>query len=104
MIERHETLRPKEIVAEPNAEMTATPLAVIRAEEMRHIRIDMLHNIRNDIDTALYDRLLTKIEYERALLIALADEESQASAAKKKLDRVLKTEYFTLQRLDHHLF
>ncbi len=95
-LRRAETLLPStEIEA---AQGASTSFA--RASEMLETRKHMLASIESDIELVLFGMLSDKIEHEYASLVAMMESEHKAVEQKRKMDRVLKSEYFTRKRLD----
>jgi hypothetical protein len=91
-----EALRPSHETETPHDDATA----LSQAAAMFDARKDMLASIEADIEPSLFGALADKIEHEYASLVALMEGEAKAIESKRKLDRVLKSEYFTRKRLD----
>ncbi|MBI5644854.1 hypothetical protein HY970_02040 [Candidatus Kaiserbacteria bacterium] len=102
MIRKNETLRPKEELRTPSdlPVDSDTIITTMHAEEIFRARKALLASIRIDIRAPFYDVLQRKIEFERSSLLTIVDDEKKIVETKRKLDRVLKSEYFIQKRLD----
>lgn len=97
-LNHHESLRSaNERVHEISHEHTAC------AERMYASRASMLESLGSHIGGSLYEALAKKIEHERTTLLGMFAREEKVTAEKRRLDKVLRTEYFVYRRLDIHV-
>jgi len=79
-------------------------LSISAVEEVSAHRKDMLRSIESDILPALRDALVAKLEYERTFLLGIVESDSKASATRKQLNKVLRSEYFVQKPLSADIF
>lgn len=70
------------------------------ADRIYESRATMLETLAAHIGTSLFAVLARKIEYERTTLIALLKQEEKATAERRRLDKVLPSQYFVYRTLD----
>lgn len=96
-----ETLTPHETLR--NIEESASTVSrehVASAERMYASRSSMLESLASHIGGSLFEALARKIEHERTTLLGMFEREEKVTAEKRRLDKVLRTEYFVYRRLD----
>ncbi len=71
-----------------------------RAERVFKQRKEMLVSIKANVGAPLYEALTEKINYENAFLLMIIESDAKAVDAKKRMNKVLKTEYFVQKPLD----
>ena len=106
MINKNETMHPLETAAS-TGRMEEQPSALLTHERVKEVirtRTAMLSTIKQDIGTRLYDVLTQKIEHEKASLLRMVDDETKRAEMKRRLNKVLRGEYFIQKPLDTHLF
>lgn len=75
-------------------------LARGRLEDIFGMRERMLASLESLIAAPLLDAIRSKLAYERSKLIAIAEADAKRAKELKRMSARLKSEYFTLQRLE----
>lgn len=73
------------------------------AERMYASRASMLDSLASSLTSSLFDALARKIEHERTALLEMLVREEKVVEQKRRLDKVLPTQYFSYHKLDIHL-
>ena len=100
----HETLGSHESFRAPEA--TGTDIAHAHrdiAERMYASRSSVLDSLASSLPASLFDALARKIEHERTALLEMLTREEKVVEQKRRLDKVLPTQYFSYRKLDIHL-
>ncbi|MBI2030418.1 hypothetical protein HYT05_02240 [Candidatus Kaiserbacteria bacterium] len=105
MTNPHERLRSTEHSRRGEAHDAAPSalLTPVQVEQVFRERSESLSSIEADIGAALYDALHTKIEYEKTYLFTVIESNAKVTETKKRLNRILKSEYFVQKPLDTHI-
>lgn len=106
MITPNEHLRPQEMSrAEEEAQdiFPHTRLTRARAEQLFKQREKMLSSVKADVGTAFYDALRAKINYENTSLVEIIESDARIMDVRKRLNKVLKSEYFVQKFLDKNI-
>lgn len=105
MTHPHERLRSTEHFHESAADDAASGalLTPVQVEQVFRQRSESLSSIEADIGPALYEALHTKIAYEKTFLLTVIESNAKVTATKKRLNRILKSEYFVQKPLDTHI-
>ncbi len=74
------------------------------AQKMFSSRRAMLGLLDRDITPAFFDALRAKVEYEYSYLLGIIESNTKLAETKKRLNKVLKTEYFVRKPLDTNIF
>ncbi len=90
----HESLRIGEV-----DERQVAPTHLERATSMGESRARALSELAAHIDASLHEALAKKIAHEKKRLVELISHEERVAGQKRRLDKVLRTEYFTYRRL-----
>ncbi len=77
-----------------------TQLSHEQAEEVMLVRQKMLFSLKGDIDITLFDALDKKLQYERVSLQQLVEADTEVREIHRKLNKVLRSEYFVQRPLD----
>ncbi|PIR82139.1 hypothetical protein COU20_04035 [Candidatus Kaiserbacteria bacterium CG10_big_fil_rev_8_21_14_0_10_59_10] len=89
--------------AETSAAHSQGQLDPTRVIEIFSRRKEMLFSIEKDISAALYDAIRAKVEYENTVMLAMIEDDAQATETRRRLNTTLKAEYFAKKPLDADL-
>ncbi|MDE1925088.1 MAG: hypothetical protein KGH79_02825 [Patescibacteria group bacterium] len=105
MISRNEKLRSVERFSaeEEHIENTHRRLDTQDVERLLMRQAEMLLAIEHDVSPAVFDALYAKIEYENRFLLDIIVSDTEATRAKKRLNRTLKADYFIQKHFDANL-
>jgi len=71
-----------------------------RVEQIFTQRKEMLRSIEMDIGAAFYDAIGAKVDYENRFLLGIIESDAKMTETRKRLNRVIKAEYFVQKPLD----
>ncbi len=77
-----------------------THLTYAGVEHLFKRRKEMLSSIKADIEATLYEALCAKVDYENNSLLKIIESDAKIVDARKRLNKVLKAEYFVQKPLD----
>ncbi len=78
-------------------------VSLAHADEIHASRRTMLEGLASKIGSRLFEALSRKVDHERSALVEMIERDAKAAETKRRLDKVLKTEYFTYRKLDTNL-
>ncbi len=100
----HETLRPAEHFHASEAPgVRGSRVTEAHVDAMYTERRSMLESLGAAIGARLYEALGKKIDHERSSLRSIIERDEAVTETKRRLDKVLKSEYFIYRKLDTHL-
>ncbi len=66
-------------------------------------RKEMLLSIKLDIGRALFEAISAKVDYENQCLLGIIESDARMTETRKRLNKVLKSEYFVRRPLDTNI-